>query len=118
MMFIIPAIEPKKKNNIINQGLVSNQLSKINPIIVPTRTAETSSVPNLKAFPINEAFSALSLISELFLFLSFAIFRRILKSSKSGINFMLPILLLDLGQQPLIDSLLFQALSHHKVYAF
>ena len=75
-------------------------------------------VPNLKAFPINEAFSALSLISELFLFLSFAIFRRILKSSKSGINFMLPILLLDLGQQPLIDSLLFQALSHHKVYAF
>ena len=32
----MPAAAPKKKKIIINQGLVSNQLSKINPIIVPT----------------------------------------------------------------------------------
>ena len=43
-----------KKKIIINHGLVSNQVSKINPIIVPTTTAATSSVPNLKALPINE----------------------------------------------------------------
>ena len=42
---------PKKKKTIINIGLVPNQLSKINPIIVPTATAATSSVPSLKAFP-------------------------------------------------------------------
>ena len=39
--FIIPAITPTKKNININHGLVPNQLSKINPIIVPTTTAET-----------------------------------------------------------------------------
>ena len=55
-----PAAVPKKKKVIINQGLVSNQLSKINPIIVPTATAATSSVPNLKALPINEPFFSLS----------------------------------------------------------
>ena len=41
--FKIPAATPAKKNVIINQGLVSNQLSKINPIIVPTATDATSS---------------------------------------------------------------------------
>ena len=43
-----------KKNIIINHGLVSNQLSTINPIIVPTKTAATSSVPNLRANPIED----------------------------------------------------------------
>ena len=42
----------KRKKIIINNGLVSNQLSKINPIIVPTNTAATNSVLNLKACPI------------------------------------------------------------------
>ena len=49
--FNIPATTPTKKNIKINQGLVPNQLSKINPIIVPTATAATSSVPSLKALP-------------------------------------------------------------------
>ena len=49
--FNIPATEPKRKKIIINIGLVPNQLSKINPIIVPTATAATSSVPSLNAFP-------------------------------------------------------------------
>ena len=56
----MPAAAPKKKKPIINQGLVSNQLSKINPIIVPTDTAATNSVPNLKALPINEPFFSVS----------------------------------------------------------
>ena len=43
-----------KKNININQGLVPKVLSKINPIIVPTATAETSSVLNLNAVPIGE----------------------------------------------------------------
>ena len=47
----MPATTPTKKNIIINHGLVSNQVSKINPIIVPTNTAETSSVLSLKALP-------------------------------------------------------------------
>ena len=51
VIFSIPAADPIKKNTIINQGLVPNQLSKINPIIVPTVTAATNSVPNLKAKP-------------------------------------------------------------------
>jgi len=42
------------KNININQGLVPKVLSKINPIIVPTATAETSSVLNLNAVPIGE----------------------------------------------------------------
>ena len=48
----IPATTPTKKNININQGLVPKVLSKINPIIVPTATAETSSVLNLNAVPI------------------------------------------------------------------
>ena len=55
----MPAITPKKKNVIINQGLVSNQLSKINPIIVPTTPAATNSVPSLKADPKNIPFFSL-----------------------------------------------------------
>ena len=58
--FIIPAITPTKKKIIINQGLVSKVLSKINPIIVPTATADTNSALILKAVPIDE---------EVFLFL-------------------------------------------------
>ena len=52
--FVIPATTPTKKNININQGLVPKVLSKINPIIVPTATAETSSVLNLNAVPIGE----------------------------------------------------------------
>jgi len=52
--FNIPAITPTKKNIKINQGLVPKVLSKINPIIVPTATAETSSVLSLKAVPIGD----------------------------------------------------------------
>ena len=52
--FVMPATTPTKKNIIINQGLVSKVLSKINPIIVPTATAETSSVLSLKAAPIDD----------------------------------------------------------------
>ena len=48
----MPAITPTKKKININQGLVPKVLSKINPIIVPTATAETNSVLNLKAAPI------------------------------------------------------------------
>ena len=49
---VIPATTPTKKNININQGLVPKVLSKINPIIVPTATADTNSVLNLKAVPI------------------------------------------------------------------
>ena len=51
---MIPATTPTKKNININQGLVPKVLSKINPIIVPTATADTNSVLNLKAVPIEE----------------------------------------------------------------
>ena len=49
-------------------------------IIVPTATAATSSVPNLKALPINAPFFSLSDRTFFFIF-NFAIFRRVLKSS-------------------------------------
>ena len=66
-----------KKNIKINQGLVPNQLSKINPIIVPTTTAETNSVLILKAVPILEEDS--SLFDDFLDFiLFFAIFKRVL----------------------------------------
>jgi len=39
---VMPAMTPTKKNIIINQGLVPKVLSKINPIIVPTATVDTS----------------------------------------------------------------------------
>ena len=51
---VIPATTPTKKNIKINQGLVPKVLSKINPIIVPTATADTNSVLNLKALPIGD----------------------------------------------------------------
>ena len=52
--FVIPATTPTKKNIKINQGLVAKVLSKINPIIVPTTTADTNSVLSLKAAPIGD----------------------------------------------------------------
>ena len=52
-------IPNRKKNIKINQGLVPKVLSKINPIIVPTATAATSSVLNLKAVPIDDGLSFL-----------------------------------------------------------
>ena len=52
--FIIPATTPTKKKININQGLVPKVLSKINPIIVPTATADTNSVLILNAVPIEE----------------------------------------------------------------
>ena len=42
--FVIPATTPTKKKIKINHGLVPKVLSKINPIIVPTATADTNSV--------------------------------------------------------------------------
>ena len=78
--FIIPATTPTKKNININQGLVSKVVSKINPIIVPTTTAETNSVLNLKAVPNDEEFSFLlnnCLLETLF----FAISKRVLNGS-------------------------------------
>ena len=51
---VIPATTPTKKNIKINQGLVPKVLSKINPIIVPTATADTNSVLSLKAVPIGD----------------------------------------------------------------
>jgi hypothetical protein len=56
---VIPATTPTKKNININHGLVPKVLSKINPIIVPTATAATNSVLNLKAVPIEEGLSFL-----------------------------------------------------------
>ena len=49
--FNIPAVTPIKKKQIINHGLVPNQLSKIYPNVVPTTTAATNSVLILKALP-------------------------------------------------------------------
>ena len=67
-------------NVIINHGLVSNQLSKINPIIVPTTTADTNSVLILNAVPIEE--EGFLLIYKFFLeILFFAISKRVLKGS-------------------------------------
>ena len=60
----IPAITPTKKNIKINHGLVPKVLSKINPIIVPTTTAETSSVLSLKALPIGDGFCFLQSLGE------------------------------------------------------
>ena len=52
----MPAATPIKKKQIINNGLVSNQLSKRNPIVVPTTTEATSSVLIFKALPKDAAF--------------------------------------------------------------
>jgi hypothetical protein len=77
---VIPATTPTKKNININQGLVPKVLSKINPIIVPTATAETNSVLNLKAVPIDDGLSYL-LYKFFFEILSFAISKRVLNGS-------------------------------------
>ena len=77
---IIPATTPTKKKIIINQGLVPKVLSKINPIIVPTATAETSSVLSLKAAPNDEEFWFLLSIFLLDSLL-FAICKRVLNGS-------------------------------------
>ena len=52
----MPAATPIKKKQIVNSGLVSNQLSKIKPIVDPTTTAATSSVLIFKALPKDAAF--------------------------------------------------------------
>jgi len=57
--FSIPAATPIKKKQIINNGLVSNQLSKRNPIVDPTTTAATNSVLIFKALPKDAAFEPL-----------------------------------------------------------
>ncbi len=44
---------------MVNIGLVSNQLSKRNPIVEPTTTAATNSVLIFKAFPKDAAFEPL-----------------------------------------------------------
>jgi len=56
MTLIIPAATPIIKKIIVNNGLVSNQLSKINPIVEPTATAATNSVLIFNALPIDAAF--------------------------------------------------------------
>jgi hypothetical protein len=76
----IPVTTPTKKNININQGLVPKVLSKINPIIVPTATAETNSVLNLKAVPIEDGLSFL-LYKFFFESLFFAISKRVLNGS-------------------------------------
>ena len=53
--FNIPAATPIIKKQIINNGLVPNQLSKRNPIVDPMITAATSSVLIFNAFPKNDA---------------------------------------------------------------
>ena len=72
-------MQPLQKKKIkINQGLVPKVLSKINPIIVPTATAETSSVLSLKALPIGDGLCFLFkkfLLDTFF----FAISKRVLK---------------------------------------
>ena len=70
--FSIPAITHTKKNVKINHGLVPNHVSKINPIILPTSTAATSSVLILKATPSKDVFLSLFFesLSEIF-FLQF-----------------------------------------------
>ena len=97
-----------KKNIKINQGLVPNQLSKINPIIVPTATADTNSVLILNAVPMLEldlGFFWSLWTSALF----FAIFKRDLNSS-SDICPKQPCSLLFEDQQQQVGLFLFLAL--------
>ena len=72
----MPAATPIKKKQIINNGLVSNQLSKRNPIVDPTNTAATNSVPIFKALPKDAAFEPL-FFSSPFLIFFFAISKRV-----------------------------------------
>ena len=67
--FKIPAATPIKKKQIVNNGLVSNQLSKINPIVVPTTTAATNSVLIFNALPKDAAFEPYLLLFFLYFFL-------------------------------------------------
>ena len=60
--FKMPATAPIKKKQIVNHGLVPNQLSKINPNVVPTTTAATNSVLILKALPKDVTFELLFVI--------------------------------------------------------
>ena len=76
----MPAITPTKKNININHGLVPNQLSKINPIIVPTTTAATISVLILKAIPKFDEEDCLEIL-DFFNILFFAISKRVLNWS-------------------------------------
>ena len=71
----MPATTPIKKKQIVNNGLVPNQLSKRNPIVEPTNTAATSSVLIFRAFPKDAAFEPL-LFFCIFLIFFFAISRR------------------------------------------
>ena len=75
--FIIPATTPTKKKININQGLVPKVLSKINPIIVPTATADTNSVLILNAVPMEDV-GFLLLYKFFFDILFFAISKRVL----------------------------------------
>ena len=66
--FKMPVATPIKKKLIVNHGLVPNQLSKINPNVVPTTTAATNSVLIFKALPKDAAFEPLSFIWFFFIF--------------------------------------------------
>ena len=72
----MPAVTPIKKKQIVNSGLVSNQLSKRNPIVDPTNTAATNSVLIFKALPKDAAFE-LRLFFSKFLVFFFSISRRV-----------------------------------------
>ena len=77
--FKIPAATPIIKKQIVNNGLVSNQLSKRNPIVDPTTTAATNSVLIFKALPKDAAFDPFLFFSIFF----FAIFKRVDNSLRS-----------------------------------
>ena len=107
----MPATTPTKKNIIINHGLVSNQLSKINPIIVPTNTAATNSVLNLKACPILDVWG--------FSFSTFNFLRAFLGDLLGVLYpFRQPCSQLFQGQLKLAGLCLSLAWLHHKVYSF
>ena len=72
----MPAATPIKKKLIVNHGLVSNQLSKINPKVVPTTTAATNSVLIFKALPKDAVFEPLFFICFVLIFF-FAISKRV-----------------------------------------
>ena len=72
----MPATTPIKKKQIINNGLVPNQLSKRNPIVDPTITAATSSVLILRALPKDAAFEPIFFCSSPLIFF-FEIFKRV-----------------------------------------
>ena len=67
--FKMPAATPIKKKIIVNHGLVSNQLSKINPNVVPSTTDATNSVLIFKALPKDVVFEPMFFVC--FFFASF-----------------------------------------------